>query len=304
MTASPPRITLFSFLLNILRGALIGMAELVPGISGGTVALVVGIYERALHAGHGIVHLVRTLVTSPGKARAAAWDVDWGLLIPVGIGMAGAVFTLSSALHAFVTHHPETSRGLFFGMVLMSLVVPLGMISWRVSTSRKLLYGVIILVGAVLAFLSTSQTSEPRDHPSLILIFCAAAVAVCALVLPGVSGSLILLTLGLYAPIMGAVSDRHLPTLLVFAAGALLGLALFVKLLDYLMVHHHDLTLAAMGGLMLGSLRALWPWQQESGALSNPHHPVWLPLLMVLVGMLVVLVVLVAERVGKRTGRE
>lgn len=298
MSISPPRVSLLSVVLNVLRGVLIGMAELVPGISGGTVALVVGIYERALHAAHALLHCAKVLLRRPSEFKDAARAVDWGLLLPVGIGMAGAVFSLSSVLHAFVTHHPETSRGLFFGMVLMSLAVPLSMMAWRVPRRRQALYGLIILVGAALAFLSTSQVSEPHAHPPLIAIFFAASVAVCALVLPGVSGSLVLLAMGLYAPVMAAVSARHVPTLLAFAAGALLGLALFVRVLDYLMTRYRDLTLAAMGGLMLGSLRALWPWQDESGALSGPQDPVALPVLMVAVGMGVVLLVIAAEKWG------
>ena len=107
------------------------------------------------------------------------------------------------------------------------------------------------------------------ENPSLIAVFFAAAIAVCALILPGISGSLILLTMGLYQPIIGAVSDRDLGTIAVFALGALCGLAAFIKLLNFLLDHHRAPTLMAMAGFMLGSLRALWPWGADQDASSG-----------------------------------
>ncbi|WJY89637.1 DUF368 domain-containing protein [Corynebacterium confusum] len=238
-------------LANAIRGGLIGSAELVPGISGGTVALIVGIYERALHNADKIL-----------KARFK--EVEWGFIIAVAVGMLAAVFGLSSVLSSFVEGHVSLSKALFFGMVAVSIIVPVSMMDKADRFKAPSL--IAFAVAAVLIFFITGFTSAPHEDPSLIVVFFAAAIAVCALVLPGVSGSLILLTMGLYQPIIGAVSDREMGTVAVFALGALCGLAAFVKMLNYLLDNHHSVTLAAMAGFMLGSLRALWPWSESQDA--------------------------------------
>lgn len=254
-------------LANLIRGALIGSAELVPGISGGTVALIVGLYERALHNANNLF-----------KFRFR--DVEWGFLLTVAIGMFAAVFGLSTILSNFVENQVSASSALFMGMVAISIFVPLSMMSAQERT--KPLNWVAFAIAAVVIFVVTGFTSEPVSNPPLWVIFFAAAIAICALVLPGVSGSLILLTMGLYAPVIGAVSDRNMVVIAVFAAGALCGLAAFVKVLNYLLDHHRGITLAAMGGFMLGSLRALWPWGSDQDA-SN-----WLIIAMLVLGAVIV----------------
>lgn len=244
------------YLLNIIRGALIGSAELVPGISGGTVALIVGIYERALHNANFLF-------------KAQFRRVEWLFLLTVALGMFGAVFGLSTLLHTFVENQVSLSRALFLGMVTVSIIVPFLMIS--PARRRAPSTWIALVIAAAVIFFITGFTSTPVANPPLPVVFGAAAIAVCALLLPGVSGSLILLTMGLYQPVIGAVSERDWPTIVVFAAGALCGLAALVKLLNYLLSYHRDLTLAVMVGFMVGSLRALWPF----GALADaPAAPV------------------------------
>ena len=260
------------YFLNAIRGALIGMAELVPGISGGTVALIVGIYERALHNANDLIS---------GRFK----EVEWGFLISVAVGMFLAVFGFSSLLHSFVENQVSLSSSLFLGMVLVSIIVPLSMLSRRTSPSAIISF----VVAAIAIFFVTGYTSDPMDNPSYIVIFLAAMIAICALVLPGVSGSLMLLTMGLYQPIIGAVSDRNFAVIGVFALGALCGLAAFVKVLNYLLDTHRDPTLAAMAGFMLGSLRALWPWGADQDA-STP-----LILLMIVLGGIIVAAFIVAD---------
>lgn len=268
------------FFLNAIRGALIGMAELVPGISGGTVALIVGIYERALHNANDLIS---------GRFK----KVEWGFLLSVAVGMFAAVFGFSTLLHNFVEGQVSLSRALFLGMVAVSIIVPLSMMS-RFSPGAI----VAFVIATVAIFFVTGFTSSPVEDPSLIVVFFAAMVAVCALVLPGVSGSLILLTMGLYEPIIGAVSSRDMGTVGVFALGAVCGLAAFVKILNYLLDNHRNPTLAAMAGFMLGSLRALWPWGAEQDA-STP-----MILLMLVVGAVIVSIFIVADRRKAATYQE
>lgn len=263
-------------LLNILRGALIGSAELVPGVSGGTVALIVGIYERALHNANLLLKL---------RFREA----EWIFLLTIAVGMFAAVFGLSGILSSFVEGTPDVARALFFGMVAVSIIVPLMMIDEDLSKKKGPAI-ITFIIAAVLVAIVTSFTSEPARDPSLIAVFFAAAVAVCALVLPGVSGSLILLTLGLYNFVIGSVSDRDLTVLAVFAAGALTGLVAFVKVINYLLDNHRTLTLVAMAGLMLGSLRAIWPWQGDGDANFLTL------ILMILLGAAIVAAFIVADR--------
>ncbi|MDY3127375.1 MAG: DUF368 domain-containing protein [Corynebacterium sp.] len=242
------------YILNFLRGGLIGAAELVPGISGGTVALTIGIYERALHNGNYLF-------------KGRFHKVEWLFLACVAAGMFTAVFSLSSLLHGFVDNEVSASRALFFGMVAVSIIVPISMMnSPQLRTKSN---WAVAAIAAIVIFTVTSFTSEPIMDPPLIVVFFAAAFAICALILPGVSGSLILLTFGMYHFIIAAVSQKDLVVIAVFAIGALSGLAAFIRVLEFLLDKHRGPTLAAMSGSMLGSLRALWPWGEIQDASSS-----------------------------------
>lgn len=282
--AKTPR-TPLHVVANIIRGALIGMAELVPGISGGTVALVVGIYERALNTGNQLF-------------RRQFRAVDWPFLLAIGVGMVAAVFTLSTVLHDFVENSPEFARALFLGMVAVSIWVPVAMMDPK-DVSRKWKLVIPLFLGAgLLSFFGTGFTSAPQDDPSLFVVFIAAAVAVCALVLPGVSGSFFLLAVGLYAPVMGAISDREWPVIFTFLAGAVVGIALFIRILTWALEKHRTVSLTVMAGLMLGSLRSLWPWQTENAELLSPGGNVLGVVGLVVLGGAIVAVFVVADRVA------
>ena len=284
---------------NVVRGGLIGMAELVPGVSGGTVALVTGVYPRLLDSGAHVVDGVRSAVLgSDRRARtsAAFRHVDWWLLLPLAVGMLAVVFTMAGVMKGFVEGSPEIARGLFLGMVAASIAVPLGM-ARATPGGRMWVLGLIFLAGAGFAFGLSGLPSGTISDPSYLLVFVAAAVAICALVLPGVSGSYLLLAMGLYAPTLGAVDDRNFAYLGVFALGALVGISLFVKVLDRLLEDFRKPTLVAMAGLMVGSLRALWPWQTEEADILAPGSDWPVVLAAVAAGVVVVILVLVLERV-------
>jgi len=152
------------------------------------------------------------------------------------------------------------------------------------------------LVAAVALFFVTGLPPAVIENPSPVVVALAAAVAICALVLPGVSGSFLLLSFGLYEPTLQAVNDRDLVYLGAFAIGAIIGLGSFVTLLKWLLAHRAAITLAILTGLMVGSLRALWPWESENRDLLAPTEAVGPALLMALAGVLVVVVLLVIER--------
>lgn len=289
--------TPLAIIWNLLRGAFIGMAELVPGISGGTVALVFGLYERALHNGELLIDLIKVVIKDRSKMKAALSKIDWWFLGAVAIGMVTAVFSMSTILSNFVENHPEISRGLFLGMVAVSILVPIGMMDGRDAKKRLPLLIPLALVCAVISFFGTGFTSAPQEDPSLIIIFIAAAIVVCALVLPGISGSFFLLAVGLYAPIMSSLSNREWDVIGVFMIGAITGVALFIKILSYILEHHRTITLTVMAGLMLGSLRALWPWQDSEATLLAPSGVTWPIILAIVIGAAVVALVMIIERV-------
>ena len=280
---------------NLLRGFLIGIAEVIPGVSGGTIALIVGIYERIIGSAASAVEAAVLLARGKRKeARVSASQIDWLLVLPVLVGMFAAIFAAAAAIEPLLESQPENMRGLFAGLILASLIVPYRMVgaSWRATD---------YLVGLIAAAISFALVSLPRQEvtdPALALVFLAAAVAVCALVLPGVSGSFLLLAIGFYAPTIAAVNDLDFGYLSVFVLGAIVGLALFSTALKWLLVNQRRITLVVMTGLMLGSLRALWPWQ---GNLGQPVSPESLtPLVFFVIGALVVALLLwVQSRASK-----
>ncbi|MCF7552453.1 DUF368 domain-containing protein [Pseudonocardia sp. WMMC193] len=256
---------------NVARGMAIGAVEVVPGVSGGTIALVVGVYEKLIAAAGHLVSALRGLpegLRGQGfaRTRAALAEVDWRLVLAVGVGMVAAVLVAAQLLPPIIDGHPVGTRALFFGMVAATLTVPFLALGGRLRPVEWVLFGGITVLTAVLTGLPPADLSDPP----LWIVVPAAAAAVCALVLPGLSGSFLLLALGLYEPTLRAVADRDVAYLGAFLLGALLGLGAFVKLLQHLLEHHRRLVMAAMAGFLLGALRALWPWQTEDRGLLVP----------------------------------
>jgi putative membrane protein len=284
--------------LHVARGALMGCAEVIPGVSGGTIALIVGIYERLLNCMRAAVSAAVAVVRRDREAAREAWArLDWSLLVPLGIGMVVAVLVGASIIPPLIDRFPEGTSALFFGLILASLVVP-----YRMMRSPRAVHALIALGAAVVAFVLTSFPEREVSDPSLLVVFPAAALAICALTLPGVSGSYLLLAMGLYAPTLEAVDSRDLVYVAVFGAGAITGLALFARILGHLLDTHRDATLAALLGLMIGALRAVWPWTGEDNALAGPPSTgdALTMLAVGLAGMAIVFGLLLAERLGKK----
>lgn len=284
------------FLVDVVRGMMIGVVEIIPGVSGGTIALVVGVYNRLItSAGHlirGVVRGLADLFRRRGGARARHHlsQVSWSVVIPVLIGMVIGVVTAAALLAPVIEANPVGTRAVFFGLVFASLLVPIRM------TGRWDARGVLLAAAAaVLAFVLTGLPPAGTVDPPLWLVALAAAVAVCALVLPGVSGSFLLVAIGLYAPTLAALNARDIPYIAVFGLGAVVGLALFIPLLQWLLEHRRRIVLPIMTGLMLGSLRALWPWQAEGGGLAAPSGDVLAVAGLALLGVVLVAALLYLE---------
>lgn len=279
--------------VHVGRGVLIGSAEVVPGVSGGTIALLTGVYETLVDtAGHTVTALRRLVTGDVRGAREQLSRGSWLVVGPLLAGMVVAVVVGAAVLEPVLEDHPVGSRAVFAGLVLASLAVP-GLMVGRAWSPRLVLLA--LLAGAA-AFVLTGLPPGSAADPPLPVVTLAAAVAICALVLPGVSGSFLLATVGLYEPTFAALNARDLGYLAAFALGAFVGLALFVRLLQHLLSSHRAVTLAVMTGLMAGSLRALWPWQTQGRDLLGPDGDVLPVLALVLLGAAVVVVLLVVER--------
>jgi putative membrane protein len=281
-------------ILDLLRGVLIGTAEIIPGVSGGTIALIVRVYQSIIRSASGVVRGVVGVVV-PSLRRKNPWsEVEWTRIIPILVGMFVAIFVAAAILEPILDAYPIHARAVFAGLIAMSLVVPISMVGSRWKVKDMLFAGTAAAVSFVLVGLPGLTVSDP----SLLLVAPAAAIAVCALVLPGVSGSFLLLALGIYEPTLSAVNDRDVAYLGVFIAGAIVGLGSFVLVLQWLLTNRRRITLVVMTGLMVGSLRALWPWQGESRELLGPD-PASLPSVVGLfvAGVTVVAVLLFVERV-------
>lgn len=286
-----------SAIINAIRGALIGVAEAIPGVSGGTVALIVGVYHSLLAAGADAVLVVRKRLGLARKHPEAVRlrDLPWGLLIPLGIGMLVALLAGARVIEPLLEEYPAQMRAVFFGLVLGGVYVPAHMV---ISQGGRWRFVDIIeaTLAAALLFLLTGLPPGEITDPGPLLIAGSAAVAVCALVLPGVSGSFFLLTIGMYAPTIAAVNDRNLAYVAIFATGAILGLALFVPFLRWVLDNHARITLVIITGLMIGSLRALWPWQDaETRELMAPTTDVAMLVGLILAGVLIVAILLRIE---------
>ena len=275
-------------LINVLRGFLMGSADVVPGVSGGTIALVLGIYERLIHAirtGAGALGALARGRFTEALQRIKA--VEWRFLIPLLAGVALAIVSLASLIKHFLDEEPINTSAVFFGLVAASIVV-----AWPLVNRWTRARFAILAGAAVVVFLVLGLRSEELTDPATLLYFGAGALAIVAMILPGVSGSFILLMLGMYEVVIDAVTERDLAVIAVFGLGAVIGLALFSTLLDRMLRDHHDTVMAALIGLMVGSLRVLWPWPNgtDTANLASPTDPL-LPVLLAVTGFAVVMMI-------------
>lgn len=253
----------------VVRGCLMGAADIVPGVSGGTMALITGIYERLLSAlGHipdASVSLVRE------RSFSRAWQVmDAGFLMLLLAGILFSVVTLAHGIGTLLDAHPMLVRGFFSGLII-GAVIHVGRQVPRWSLAPVLGLG----LGCIAAW-SIAQLTPATLALTPMIAFAAGFVAISAMVLPGISGSFILLLLGLYEPILAAIREPALAVLAVFAGGCALGLVAMARLVAATLSRFPSVTLAVLTGFMVGSLTNLWPWKQvvawrhRSGGQAEP----------------------------------
>jgi putative membrane protein len=263
-------------LLHLIRGFAMGSADIVPGVSGGTIALVLGIYERlvgSVRAGSkALILLVRGDRTGFRRWMAA---VEWTFIVPLVTGIGIAFLTLARLIRDLLHDQPELMSAVFLGLVAGSVIV-----AWRLIRAPVPVHAFIVAAVGVATFVllglahgTSEETVGQALEPALWVFFLSGAVAICAMILPGVSGSFLLVVLGMYGPALAALTELQVLELLAFGAGMVLGLALFSQLLHLALQRYHDHVMAVLIGLMAGSVRVLWPWPEgvESTAMGVPE---------------------------------
>lgn len=241
-----------------------GSADIVPGVSGGTIAFILGVYEELVYSikvasGKALKQIIKGDITGAFKT------IPFAFLVPLGAGILTALVTLASLISNLLDTQPVYIWSFFFGLVVASVfIVSKRVRSWTTTNFISLIIaaaGAYMLVGAV-----------PVDTPATPLaFFLSGAIAIIAMILPGVSGSFLLVIMGKYYQILEAVVQRDVVSLGLVAAGAVIGLAMFSRLLSWLFARHHDLVIAILTGFMIGSLRKIWPWKMVTSTYIDSH---------------------------------
>ncbi len=237
------------------RGVAMGAADVVPGVSGGTIAFITGIYET----------LLDSIKAFDSEALRFALKLNirgfWGhingnFLVALLAGIATSVLSLAKLITYLMEHQPVPLWSFFCGLIIISTYLVLKEIK-----ERNLLSAASLLVGAIAAYLITTLT--PASTPEAYwFIFLSGAIAICAMILPGISGSFLLLVMGKYEFILDSLKEVNLPVIIVFASGCAFGLLAFSRVVSWLLKHYHDITVAMLAGFMIGSINKIWPWKQ------------------------------------------
>jgi putative membrane protein len=235
-----------------IRGFLMGCADSIPGISGGTIALIVGIYNRLVH-GIGKIKFgfVKPLLKGnfPEFKEKLIDEIDFQLFIPLLTGIALALISLSKLITYLMDKYPVYTFSFFLGLILASSYILYTSI-FKVS----LKIAIVSIIGFIFAYIFVGLNPISANH-SLIVIFFSGVIAICAMILPGISGAFLLLLLGQYEYMLNALHTFNLPEIITFCVGALIGILSFSKFLDYLLKHHKEITMGFLIGLMIGTLR-------------------------------------------------
>lgn len=250
-----------------IKGIAMGAADIVPGVSGGTIALIAGIYERLINALSSIGPSLWTVFRREKglKGLLAVWrQVDATFLLCLLLGIATSLITLAGMIKYLLDYQPLLIWSFFFGLVVATVVILLSEIKrWSVARVGLFIGGLIIAV--VISSLPLLATT-----PSLPFLFFAGAIAICAMILPGISGSFILLLMGAYDTVLEAVHTFNLTIMMTLMAGMLSGLLLFTRMLKWLLSRYYQATLALLTGFIAGSLVKVWPWKTDAlGALNT-----------------------------------
>ena len=248
-----------------LKGMAMGAADVVPGVSGGTIAFISGIYEELLESISNINF--KLLKTLKSDGIEAAWkQVNGSFLLALFVGVSISIFSLAKTIKWLLENEPILLWSFFFGLVLASIIYIGKQISkWNTKAI------VILIIGAFVAYYITTLNPLVTENSSLLFMFLAGSIAICAMILPGISGAFIMVLLGAYKPILSALNDRDYKTVATVFLGAIVGLLLFSKILKWMFTNYKNYTLAILTGFIVGSLNKIWPWKETLTWRINSH---------------------------------
>lgn len=244
------------YIFITLKGIAMGAADVVPGVSGGTIAFISGIYEELLQSINSINFSLIGLLRTEGIK--VVWKrINGKFLFSLLFGIGISVVSLAKLLSWLLKNEPVLLWSFFFGLVLASVLFIAKQISnWKVLTI------LFFVIGAVSAFYITTLQPLVTENPSGIQFFFAGALAICAMILPGISGAFILVLLGAYKPVLEAIHSRDIKIIAIVGAGAVIGLLFFSRILKWLFSNYKDITLSVLTGFVFGSLNKIWPWKK------------------------------------------
>jgi putative membrane protein len=243
-----------------LKGFAMGVADIVPGVSGGTIAFITGIYDQLLKSISSVnMQFVRYILKL--QIKNALSHIQFYFLFPLFCGIGFAILSTSRLMHYLLYHHPTYTWATFFGLIASSIYF----VGKQIKQPAKPTNIMFLLLGTIMGYLLVSliPVHTPNDY---LYIFGSGMIAICAMILPGISGSFILLILGKYAFVTGALKNpfaaNHLFVILVFCCGCLVGILSFSKFLNWFLKHYHNIAMAFLTGFMIGSMKKIWPWKE------------------------------------------
>jgi putative membrane protein len=293
-------------LMLIAKGVAMGAADVVPGVSGGTIALLTGIYPRLINAITGLnIHSLKAL--AKGQFAEFWRAIDGCFILPLLIGIGSAFLILAHPIKYAIAHHPIPTWSFFFGLIVASAILII-----KQMEDKKLLNYLWLIPGVFVGFWIGIQTSIPFGNDNSAVLI-AGMLAICAMILPGISGSFILVLLGMYEVLISAVTNKEYTTLLIFIAGAVIGLIFFSRIIKAVLSKFYQQTLFFLSGLMLGSLVKVWPWKTTSASpeqvkahsviINNVmpmDYPNSMSLIAIFMALLAIVLVFTIEYIGKK----
>lgn len=256
--------TLKDYLLITLKGMGMGAADVVPGVSGGTIAFITGIYQELIDSIKSVNFKTLKLLLS-GQIKSFWEAINGTFLVSLLLGIGISVLSLAKGLKYLLEHHPILVWSFFFGLIVASAVyVAKDIKEWKTGTFISLICGAVIAYFITIVTPAEANTTYP-------FIFLSGAIAICAMILPGISGSFILVLLGMYKFILGSLSELNLPVIAVFLVGAAIGIVSFSNILSWLLKKYYNLTIALLAGFMIGSLNKVWPWKHVLETFTDRH---------------------------------
>ena len=246
-----------------LKGMAMGAADVVPGVSGGTIAFISGIYEELLNSISSFNFSLINVFKNEGFK--SVWiKVNGNFLVSLFVGILISVLSLAKLIESMLENHPIVIWSFFFGLVLASIIyIGKQITKW---TKGSVL---CLILGATLAFYITTLNPMVSANSSPWFLFLAGMIAICAMILPGISGSFILVLLGAYKPVLNALNTKDFVSIIIFLVGAVLGLLSFSRILKWLFSTYKNYTLATLTGFIIGSLNKIWPWKETISWRTN-----------------------------------